>query len=324
MRVLVSLLLLSLSASPIYAHEVPQDIYNRLQELEERVKGLEACLGTFLIRNAVVSCSGPANPPSAPQVQPNPPAAEQNENGSPQPTGQNQLTFGQGAQPLTDPAFLSEDRSPADALDLDPTMVDPRPVVAPSEAESPKPESDEAHQLPGSQFASQPSAPADTGGTEAPLLLPTPTEPARNPPQPAPPTEAVMAYEEGYDIALGAMLRGDYKRAEEAFGDLMDRTTTRNQTSELRFRVGEALFGQERYTEAARTFLAMSREIDDPFVPEALLMLSATLNALGQIDAACSGFAKFESDYGDLSTSVLNAGLFADEVDAAHAPCAGR
>ncbi len=108
-----------------------------------------------------------------------------------------------------------------------------------------------------------------------------------------------------YDLAYGYVLRGDYALAENAFRGFLAKHGGHRLAGDARFWLGEALYNQSRYREAADSFLAVYN--DHPAnskVPDSLLKLAASLAQLGEISTACATYDKLLADYPNASRTV--------------------
>lgn len=101
-----------------------------------------------------------------------------------------------------------------------------------------------------------------------------------------------------FDSAYGLVLTGDYTAAESALKEHVSRFPQSERASDARYWLGEAQLGQEKYTEAAENFLAISRDFPKAArAPEALLKLGVSMAALKKSDIACATFNEVERRY---------------------------
>ncbi|MCC2112059.1 MAG: tol-pal system protein YbgF [Hyphomicrobiales bacterium] len=108
-----------------------------------------------------------------------------------------------------------------------------------------------------------------------------------------------------YDLAYGYVLRGDYALAETSFRDFLAKHSGHRLAGDARFWLGEALYNQRRYREAADSFLAVYNDYpSNSKVPDSLLKLAASLAQLGEIPTACATYDKLLSDYPNASRTV--------------------
>lgn len=106
-------------------------------------------------------------------------------------------------------------------------------------------------------------------------------------------------------LGIGYIERGDYVSAEKTFRDLLDKHPSEPISGSVQFWLGESLYGQGRYQEAADAYLNVyERYQTSDKVPDSLLKLGMTLAAIGQKDAACATWGKLESDYPDMASSL--------------------
>ncbi|MGO4842613.1 tol-pal system protein YbgF, partial [Rhizobiaceae sp. 2RAB30] len=87
--------------------------------------------------------------------------------------------------------------------------------------------------------------------------------------------------EELYRNSYEFILSGDYKTAEAGFRDHIARFPTDPKTADAHFWLGESLLGQQKYRDAAETFLAASKDYpQSKKAPEMLLKLGMSLAGL--------------------------------------------
>jgi tol-pal system protein YbgF len=103
-----------------------------------------------------------------------------------------------------------------------------------------------------------------------------------------------------FDSAYSLVLAGDYAAAESALAEHVSRFPASARTPDARYWLGEAQLGQEKYTEAAESFLAISRDYPAAErAPEALLKLGVSMAALKKNDIACATFNEVTRRYPD-------------------------
>lgn len=113
--------------------------------------------------------------------------------------------------------------------------------------------------------------------------------------------DAGQLYRNSYEFILS----GDYSTAEAGFRDLIARFPENEQIPDAQFWLGEALLGQERYRDAAETFLAASRDHPQSRrAPEMLFKLGVSLAALGQREVACATFNEVGQRYPQMSEAL--------------------
>lgn len=117
---------------------------------------------------------------------------------------------------------------------------------------------------------------------------------------------ATDSADELYRNSYEMILSGDYAMAEAGFRDHIARFPQDAQTADAHFWLGEALLSQERYQEAAQTFLETNRDYPDAKkAPDALLKLGITLAGMKQRDLACATLANVAKRYPKASPSIL-------------------
>lgn len=126
------------------------------------------------------------------------------------------------------------------------------------------------------------------------------------------PTEQIAALpqtdnpNELYQGAYQYILAGDYRAAEVAFRAHMERYPADPQTSDARYWLGEALFGQERYAEAATIFIDLQRDFpDSKRGPENMLKLGMAMAKLNDREVACATLARVAVRFPDAAPAVL-------------------
>jgi tol-pal system protein YbgF len=108
-----------------------------------------------------------------------------------------------------------------------------------------------------------------------------------------------------YDLAYGYVLRKDYALASQAFHDFMSKHPNDKMRPNAEFWLGEAQYQQQRYREAAESFLAVSTKYEKSGkAPESLLRLGQSLAALHQKEAACATLAEVGRKYPKASPQV--------------------
>ncbi|MCO6391341.1 tol-pal system protein YbgF [Aliihoeflea aestuarii] len=116
-----------------------------------------------------------------------------------------------------------------------------------------------------------------------------------------PASDAGQLYRNSYEFILS----GDYATAEAGFRDLIARFPQDEQIPDAQFWLGEALLGQERYRDAAETFLAASRDHPQSRrAPEMLFKLGVSLAALNQREVACATFNEVGQRYPQMSEAL--------------------
>ncbi|WP_245411749.1 tol-pal system protein YbgF [Phyllobacterium leguminum] len=110
-----------------------------------------------------------------------------------------------------------------------------------------------------------------------------------------------------YQLAYQSILAGDYRAAETAFREHVKRYPADPSTADARFWLGESLYGQERYPEAATVFIDTQRDYpDSKRGAENLLKLGMTLAKMKDQEVACATFAQVPTRYPGASQAVLH------------------
>jgi tol-pal system protein YbgF len=118
-------------------------------------------------------------------------------------------------------------------------------------------------------------------------------------------TASVGSEKDLYQVAYSHVLSGDYKTAESEFKDFIDRYPKSGRAADASFWLGEAQYSQERYKDAAETFLkAYQTHGKSSKGPEILLKLGMSLAALGNKDTACATLREVNKRYPDASKAV--------------------
>ena len=111
--------------------------------------------------------------------------------------------------------------------------------------------------------------------------------------------------EELYRNSYEFILSGDYPTAEAGFRDHIARFPADPKTADARFWLGESLLGQQKYRDAAETFLAANKEYpDSKKAPDMLLKLGVSLVGLNQKDVACATFGEVVKKYPNASGAL--------------------
>ena len=109
-----------------------------------------------------------------------------------------------------------------------------------------------------------------------------------------------------YQTAYDLILSGDYPQAEQAFGEFVLSYPNSPLMPDASFWLGESMLAQQKYNDAAKTFLnAYKAYGDSDKAPEMLLKLGQSLAGLDNKDAACATFAELPTRYPDASPAVL-------------------
>jgi tol-pal system protein YbgF len=108
-----------------------------------------------------------------------------------------------------------------------------------------------------------------------------------------------------YDLAYGYVLHKDYPLAEQAFRDFLRKFPNERLVPDAQYWLGESLFHQQRYRDAAESFLTVSTKHERAGkAPDALLRLGQSVAALNKKEAACATLAEVGRKYPKASASV--------------------
>lgn len=110
-----------------------------------------------------------------------------------------------------------------------------------------------------------------------------------------------------FEASYNLVLAGDYPAAESALKEHVSRFPKSKRASDARYWLGESQLGQEKYTDAAENFLAISKNYPkSERAPEALLKLGVSMAALKKNDIACATFAEVIKRYPNADTALLS------------------
>jgi len=107
------------------------------------------------------------------------------------------------------------------------------------------------------------------------------------------------------DTGRQRLAEGNFSSAQMAFQQYIDFNPTAPDIAEIRFWLGESLYGQGRYTEAAEAYLESLRS--DPRggkAPNALIRLAASFRGLGNRTEACAALADFPVQFPGADASL--------------------
>ncbi len=114
--------------------------------------------------------------------------------------------------------------------------------------------------------------------------------------------EASVLYRNSYELVLS----GDYAAAETGFRDYIARFPGTENEADARFWLGESQLAQDRYREAAETFLSASRDFPQSrLAPEMLYKLGVSLSEMQQREVACATFAEVSKRYPNASAALM-------------------
>ncbi|MFD1199659.1 tol-pal system protein YbgF [Brucella gallinifaecis] len=109
-----------------------------------------------------------------------------------------------------------------------------------------------------------------------------------------------------YQAAYQYLLSGDYKAAETGFREHIKRYPADPSTAEARYWLGESLYGQSRYPDAATVFIDTQRDYPDSRrAPENMFKLGMTLEKMDNHDVACATFKQIPERYPNAAPAVL-------------------
>jgi tol-pal system protein YbgF len=123
-----------------------------------------------------------------------------------------------------------------------------------------------------------------------------------------PPSSPAAVESASFRNAVALQDQGDYAGASQAWQDYIARFGTGAKGREARYRLGESLYIQSDYGQAARAYAeALKGWPKTTWAPDATVKLSAALAQLGRRDEACSVVGEFETRYGpNAPTAVKN------------------
>ena len=108
-----------------------------------------------------------------------------------------------------------------------------------------------------------------------------------------------------YDLAYGYVLHKDYGLATQAFRDFVRKYPDDKLIPDAQYWMGESLYQQQHYRDAAEAFLAVSTKHEHSGkAPDSLLRLGQSLAALNKKEAACATLAEVGRKYPKASASV--------------------
>lgn len=110
---------------------------------------------------------------------------------------------------------------------------------------------------------------------------------------------------EMYKLAYDYLLAGDYALAEEAFRSYAQTYPNALDVADAKYWLGESLFAQERYADAAEVYLnAQQAHPDSDKGAEMMLKLGMTLARLDNEETACVTFAEVSRRYPEMGENV--------------------
>lgn len=156
-------------------------------------------------------------------------------------------------------------------------------------------------------------APLDLSTLSANANAMPPSQPAQpqQPPRMAQPNTQLATLppsakpQDEYDLAYGYVLHKDYGLAEQAFNDFLRKYPNERLVPDAAYWLGESQFQQQRYSEAAKSFLAvLTKHEQAGKAPDSLLRLGQSLAALNKKEAACATLAEVGRKYPKASATI--------------------
>ncbi|MFN7124414.1 MAG: tol-pal system protein YbgF [Allorhizobium sp.] len=120
-------------------------------------------------------------------------------------------------------------------------------------------------------------------------------------------TASLNSESDVYQVAYAHVLSGDYSLAESEFRDFIAAYPSSAKIADANFWLGEALYSQGNYNEAAKTFLNAHQTYNtSPKAPEMLLKLGMSLAALDNTETACATLREVSKRYPKASRAVVS------------------
>ncbi|GGD94339.1 tol-pal system protein YbgF [Aureimonas endophytica] len=136
------------------------------------------------------------------------------------------------------------------------------------------------------------------------------TGPAAAPAKPAAGSNTIASVRAGnagelYGLAYNYLLAGDYQLAENSFRQYTQTYPDAKDVPDARYWLGESLFQQSKFTDAAEVFLNAQKDYPkSPKAPEMMLKLGMSLAKLDNRDTACVTFKEVARRYPQMSATV--------------------
>ncbi|MEF2551156.1 tol-pal system protein YbgF [Aurantimonas sp. A2-1-M11] len=112
---------------------------------------------------------------------------------------------------------------------------------------------------------------------------------------------------ETYGLAYNYLLAGDYQLAEQAFRQYAQTYPTASDVPDARYWLGESLYQQQKFAEAAEVFLEAQKSFpDNGKAPEMMLKLGMSLAKLDNQETACITYKEVAKRYPQMSSNVRN------------------
>lgn len=120
-------------------------------------------------------------------------------------------------------------------------------------------------------------------------------------------TASLRSEGDSYQIAYNHVLTGDYALAEKEFIAYIAAYPKSSRAADANFWLGEAQYSQQKYNDAARTFLNAHQNYGkSQKAPEMLLKLGMSLAALDNTETACATLREVSRRYPSASRAVLS------------------
>ncbi len=147
----------------------------------------------------------------------------------------------------------------------------------------------------------------DNGSTALPGVDTGVTAPSTTPQSAPQQTASLNSESDVYQVAYAHVLSGDYSLAESEFRDFIAAYPSSAKIADANFWLGEALYSQGNYNEAAKTFLNAHQTYNtSPKAPEMLLKLGMSLAALDNTETACATLREVSKRYPKASRAVVS------------------
>jgi tol-pal system protein YbgF len=307
------------SSPPQMAQADPGDLSVRLDRIEGAMRQLTGTVEQLQYQNQQLQQQmkrmqddadyrsqqggrGGGTPPAAPQMTPGAPM-----NTAPQAPGRRSDAF----DPSRDPNAPGVPRSlnqEAGMPSAGPSVSDAPPIGAPGGRDAGQPL--DLNTLAGNGASLPP--PGGNAQANAPMGMSQQSQLPPPPPRNPSATGAQLATlpptarpQDEYDLAYGYVLHKDYGLAEQGFRDFIRKYPDERLVPDAQYWLGESLFQQQRYRDAAESFLAVSTKYDrSGKAPDSLLRLGQSLAGLNKKEAACATLAEVGRKYPKASASV--------------------
>ncbi|MFB9952845.1 tol-pal system protein YbgF [Rhizobium puerariae] len=120
-------------------------------------------------------------------------------------------------------------------------------------------------------------------------------------------TASLGSENDAYQVAYNHVLAGDYPLAEKEFASYIQAYPKGARIADANFWLGEAQYSQEKYSDAAKTFLNAHQAYGkSPKAPEMLLKLGMSLAALDNTETACATLREVTKRYPSAPKAVLS------------------